>query len=209
MGLYRHHPPVAIAAAPRLDTQISAAGAHNIREHRVQHCLTENQRQVIGGRIVIVIGQAMRIHEMAFACADLRSLDIHQLGKAGHRATGRLGQGLGGIVARLQHQPIKQILRHRHLARTQPDAAGRRAGGLWTHRHPRIQIQALQGHQCGQHLGGAGRRQTQTRFLGIDHLAARRIHQHCRQRCDWWCRSRIRPLLCARRDCHSPKHCAQ
>ncbi len=95
---------------------------------------------------MIVVGQAMRIHEMAVARADLPGLGVHEIGKSVNRASCSLGQGFSSVVARFQQQPVQQILRRDGFAGVESDAAWSRAGGLWTDQQTSVRVEAFQRH---------------------------------------------------------------
>ena len=100
---HRHHAPITVWALARLDPQGRVASAHDVSEQRIIHRLAENQRQIVSSRIMVIVWQTVRIHEMAVARTDLGSLGVHQFSESVNRAPRRLGQGFGGVVARFQH----------------------------------------------------------------------------------------------------------
>ena len=59
---------------------------------------------------MLLVRQAVRVHEVAVAGADLPGFGVHQIGKAINRAARRLGQSFGRIVARFEQQSVEQIL---------------------------------------------------------------------------------------------------
>ena len=72
--------------------------------------MTEDERQVIRSRVMRLIRQAVRIHEVAVAGTDLPGFGIHHVGKSVNRTARRLCECFGSIVAGFEQQAIQEIL---------------------------------------------------------------------------------------------------
>ena len=110
---------------------------------------------------------------------------VHHGDKFGHAAAHQVGDGVGAVVARMQHRAVEQILK-RHALAGVDGHLGTVRGHVFRHvGNGDLLIQgnvALHGQQQRHDLGGAGGIHAHQRILVKEHVAGLGVDEHGRLR---------------------------
>ena len=139
-------------------------------------------RQVVGGGVVVLRRPAGGVHEVGVVHAQFAGLVVHQIGEGFLGAGHVLGQGDAGVIAGLNHHPFQQILHRYPGAFLNEHTRTAHAPRFNADRHHLLFGDIAGGdlllHQIGgHHLGETGRRQLLIGVVFDDHLAAFGVHQ--------------------------------
>ena len=138
---------------------------------------------VIGGRVVLLLVEAAGIGKMGVAHAKLPGLLIHKPGKALQVLPNPAGNDLGGIVARLEQQPVEQGLQGQLVPRLEIE--GRALHPLQPFRFHGDDLGQVGGllhrHQGGHQFGDTGNGAGGVHVLFKEHTPGPRIHKHRRR----------------------------
>ena len=91
-------------------------GGDDLAERLVAHGLLGDEGEVVGGGIVRVVVIAVGVGKVRARAADLGGAVVHHGDKFGHAAAHEVGDGVGAVVARMQHRAVEQILKRHALA---------------------------------------------------------------------------------------------
>jgi len=113
---------------------------------------------VARGRHLPVIGETVRVHEIAVAHAELAGTDRHEPGEILDRPADPFRQGHRDIIGRLGGERADRLVDADRLAGAEAELRRRHGGSARAHRHPVIEAerprrQPLEHHVEGHHLG--------------------------------------------------------
>ena len=138
--------------------------------------------QIPGSGIVPPGRKAVGVLKVGVVCVEGRRPGIEALHKSLLTAVHRLGKNIGGLIGRGEHQCVEHVVYGELLPGLQigGGAPGGQIHRLLADGHRPGRIQLLQCHQRSEQLGQAGRGHLPVGRLGVENLAAVRVHQHRR-----------------------------
>ena len=95
----------------------------NLPEFGVGHGGLDDERQILGGGVVILVVEAVGVGKVGAGAAQLRGLFVHQRHEGVHRAGYVLGDDVAGLVGRGHHDAVEQILEGDDLSGLESDGA--------------------------------------------------------------------------------------
>src|SRR5690606_26538110 len=160
-----------------------AVGAEDRGEDRGFEDRAGDQREVVSATEVVPRIQAMRVHYPGVGQAKADGSLVHPVDEAPAcglvvcmwAAADRAGDGQRRVVAARQEQPVEEGAQREPLSLPKP-RAGATDQVRPHHRDHLLEVRPLDGDQCCEHLGEARDRRALVRFLGVQHVAGRPIH---------------------------------
>ena len=160
-------------------------GVGDRQEHGVLHGLGEDQVLVIGRAVVPLGGQAVGVGEVGVLTAELGGALVHLLDEAGDAPGEVAAEDVAGLVGRLQHRAVEQILHGDHRARHDARGAGVVLhallavvlGGDHVLERDAAAVERLEREQHGHHLGETGDGALVVLVVTVQDPARIQIHQ--------------------------------
>ena len=157
--------------APAVRNRLCFAG-HDRGEGLVLQRRAGQTRQIVGGGVVVVGGQPVRVGEMRVLQPQFGRALVHQQDEVLHRPAGRDGQRGRRVVARLEHQPVQQVGDGDLLALGKINRRALDPDGLLRHGDDRFRVQPFDGQQRGHNFRGRGHPHPRMRVTGGQDIAA-------------------------------------